>query len=273
MGRRTLLALFALLALALPARAQLGSAPPKVVHWRLGSTVGLGFNELIGGWIAQPYLYIPYGHSKGELFEQANFKVGSNNVISPNVARCGAFVGISPALFLDVNASYWALLDWSAVRFPSMNSRYDTRSRSERHTEFVFGHVFGVNAQFKAAAGKIVLLSGWDFDRWLVPDKYFNIEIGTIIKTGYRLHGQSFLGFMVDDRFIPLLEHEYLRFYGTKYEKESAGVGLLVNNVVPYSSLLGVVAYHLYNPDFQGWKFLIAVVSDFPLEKKAAAKK
>ena len=273
MKRRACLVVCVLLfALVFPAAAQLGAAPPKTVHWRLGSTVGLGFNELIGGWIAQPYLYIPYGHSKDSLFEQANVRVGSNNVISPNVARVGVFAGISPALFLDLNASYWSLLDWSATRFPSMNSKYDTRSRSERRTEFVTGHVFGVNAQFKAAAGKIVLLSGWDFDRWIVPDKYFNIEIGTIIKTGYRLHGQSFLGFTVDDRFIPLLEHEFLRYYGTGYEKQSAGVGLLVNNVIPDSSILGVIAYHLYNPDFQGWKFLFAVISDFPLQKKQAAK-
>jgi hypothetical protein len=271
-GFATLAAGLLLLA-TVPVRAQLGPAPPRVVHFRLASTLGAGFNELVGGWIAKPYVYVPYGSSKNWLFEQSHVRVGLNNVLSPAVARVGAFAGISPALFFDLNVNYWALLDWSAKRFPSMDSAYDTASRDRRPTEFVFGHVFGLDATLKAAAGKGVLQSSWDLDRWLVPDKYFNIEIGTIIETGWRLHGQTVLGYMADERFAPLLEYEYLKYYPTEFEKHSFGAGLLVSNVIPYSNLVGIMAYHLHNPDFSGWKFLFAITSDFPLGKKARGGK
>jgi hypothetical protein len=43
--------------------------------------------------------------------------------------------------------------------------------------------------------------------------------------------------------------------------------------VIPYSNVVGMMAYHLHNPDFSGWKFLFAITSDFPLGRKAGGEK
>ena len=186
-------------------------------------------------------------------------------MVSPLIARTGAFIGISPALFFDLDISYFSIFDWSAVFFDSMDASYAPHVRNEMDTEFVYAHMLHGSATIKAAAGKVVLLSITEGARYWVPDKYFNIEVYSIIETGFSLKNQTLLGYKVSDKLIALIENEFFHYYPTEYEKDSFGFGLLLDQVIPYSSFLCITAYHLENPDFRGWKFLFALISDFPL--------
>ena len=268
MGARRVLAALVLTCLlfgAASAAAQLGPPPPRVNHWRLASTVGLGANELIGGWIARPYIYIPYGDSENWLFEQAHVKVGPTWMVSPEIARAGASVGVSPALFLDLDLSYFTILDWSGKIFDSAHAAYDPHHREQIETEFVTGHMVTASATVKAAYKRLVMVSITEGTRWDVPEYYFDIEINAILEPGFSIRNQTILGCQLSEKLFYVTLNDFFHFYPSAYEKDSLLFGLMINNLIPDSQWLIAAGFHLENPDFTGIKFLTAVLSDFQL--------
>jgi hypothetical protein len=240
---------------------------PRPDSWHLWNGLAGGWNPPVLGDMLKVYRKFPFGNGQTLLTCDSHWRAGAHVTLTPTYARPGAFVGLSPWLFLDVDVSYGPGLAWFHYEFDGYGEPYDDDARSRiGRTEGLYHHVMA-NVVLKAAVWRFAWLLMGDTSWYHAKQHFFHWEIGTILKTGFDVRGKAFWLLETWKGLRVFANYEYYRYFPTAYVTQLVSGGVLALGWLPWgTSLLIQGGWHVDNPDWHGFKIWAAAFWewDFP---------
>lgn len=241
---------------------------PRRAKWRAYNGIAFGVNPLVLGDMFKVYRAVPITSGSHMLTRDAHVRFGAATTVSPQLAKLGPFVGISPLLIFDLDVYFNEYFDFFHLSFDSIHDPYDAHIRLRRSDEqnFYTGQNLVVSGTFKIMVAGILLVNLLDVEYFYMQDTWFSIELNAVVNDGWDYTNKTLLLYEYAPKWRIGSMFETFHVINTGYNRHMLHFGFMAEEKLPWDmSLILMSGYHLDNPDFSGLRFWTAAFKEWDL--------
>jgi len=239
---------------------------PRVAKWRAFNGCALGFNPIVGGDQFKVYVATPITSRSNFLTRDSHIRTGVNTVVSPLMAKAGPFIGISPLLICDFDLYWSQYYDFVSVPFDHLDDRYNPGIIAQKGHEVKVGQNFFLSTTLKMAYANVILVNMFDIEYFDMDDVWYSIELVTVIDDGFDYYNKLFLFYEYKPGWRAGGMLETFHIVNSGYHRDILNAAFMADKKLPLDmSLIWMVGYHMYNPDYDGIRIWTALLKEWDL--------
>ena len=232
--------------------------------WRGNGAVAFGANELIFGGIARAFYAVPITKGKSFLTRDSNVRFGASTLVSPLVVKGGPFVGISPALVLDLDLYYNAYCEPFHAKYDSLDDDYSYWAVADKKKTVGFGQEFVASSTLKLAYAGVILVEMFDLHYFLFGHTWYSIEVVAIVDDGFHYTSKTLLLYEFKPGWRAGFMYDALYVFNSGYERDTLSVAFMGDRKLPWDwTMILSAGYHLNNSNYEGFKVWNAFLKEW----------
>ena len=239
---------------------------PRVAKWRAFNAFGVGFNPIVFGDYLKIYRAIPITSGSHMLTRDSHIRLGGSTVVSPEMAKIGPFVGISPLLICDFDVTWNQYFEFYSRQFDSIHDSYDAHTLRAKDTSFQSGQNVIFSSVLKFAYAGVIVVNLFDIEYFYFQDTWFPIELYTIIDDGWDHYNKTFLLYEYAPGWRIGTMFETFHVINSGLNRHSLNFGFMADRKLPLDmTWVFLTGIHVDNPDFDGLRLWTAILKEWDL--------